>query len=148
MIEAPSLLWAVGGSVVQSVFDGGRTRAREDHARAGHELALANYRQTVLRALQEVEDGLSASNTLATAQAQSQAATQSAQRVLDIAQARYAGGLATYLDVVTAQQNVLNNQRLSSQLRGQQLQASTYLIKALGGGWQTLDLAQVETGPR
>lgn len=144
LIEAPSLLWAVGGSVAQSVFDGGRTRAREDHARAGHELALANYRQTVLRALQEVEDGLSALNALDTAQAQSQAATQSAQRVLDIAQARYAGGLATYLDVVTAQQNVLNNQRLSSQLRGQQLQASAYLIKALGGGWQALDLAQAE----
>ncbi|MDO9237279.1 MAG: efflux transporter outer membrane subunit [Aquabacterium sp.] len=138
LIDAPSLLWAVGGSMAQTVFDGGRTRAREDQARAGHELALANYRQTVLRALQEVEDGLSSLNALDTAQTQSQAAAQSAQKVLDIAQARYAGGLATYLDVVTAQQNVLNNQRLSSQLRGQQLQATSYLIKALGGGWQAL----------
>lgn len=148
LIDAPSLLWALGGGVAQSVFDGGRTRAKEDHARATHALALANYRQTVLRALQEVEDGLSSLNALDTAQAQSRAAIDSAQRVLDIAQARHAGGLATYLDVVTAQQNVLNNQRLSSQLRGQQLQASTYLIKALGGGWQKLDLAQAESPPR
>jgi len=80
-------------------------------------------------------------NALDTAQAQSQAAVQSAQKVLDIAQDRYAGGVSTYLDVVTAQQNVLNNQRLSTQLRGQQLQASAYLIKALGGGWQSPDLS-------
>lgn len=150
LIEAPSLLWAVGAGVTQSVFDGGRTRIKEDQARAGHELALANYRQIVLRALQEVEDGLSSLNALDAAQAQSQAAIQSAQRVLDIAQARYAGGLATYLDVVTSQQNVLNNQRLSTQLRGQQLQATTYLIKALGGGWHPLVWAQVhpDTGSR
>jgi multidrug efflux system outer membrane protein len=137
LIEAPSLLWAVGGSVAQTVFDGGRTRAREDQARAGHELTLASYRQTVLRALQEVEDGLSSLNTLSVAYRQSQDAVSSAQKVLDIAQDRYAGGLSTYLDVVTAQQNVLNSQRLSSQLRGQQLQSTTYLIKALGGGWLT-----------
>jgi multidrug efflux system outer membrane protein len=141
LIDAPSLLWAIGANVAQTVFDGGRTRAKEDQAKAAHELALANYRQTVLRALQEVEDGLSALNTLDTAQAQSQAAVQSAQKVLDIAQDRYAGGVSTYLDVVTAQQNVLNNQRLSTQLRGQQLQASAYLIKALGGGWQRPDLS-------
>lgn len=135
LVEAPSLLWAVGGGLSQVVFDGGRTRAREDQAKAGHELALATYRQVVLRSLQEAEDGLSALNALDSAQTQSQAATRSAQRVLDIAQDRYAGGLSTYLDVVTAQQNVLNNQRLSSQLRGQQLQATAYLVKALGGGW-------------
>lgn len=135
LLDAPSLLWAVGGSLTQAIFDGGRLRAQEQQALAGHDLALASYRQVVLRAFQEVEDGLSNLNELATAQAQSQAAIRSAQRVLDIAQHRYAGGLATYLDVVTAQQNVLNNQRLSSQLRGQQLQSTAYLVKALGGGW-------------
>ena len=146
LIDAPSLIWAVGGALTQTVFDGGRTRAKEDQAQAGHDLALANYRQVVLRAFQEVEDGLSALNALDLAQAQSQAAINSSQRVLDIAQDRYAGGLSTYLDVVTAQQNVLNNQRLSSQLRGQQLQATTYLIKALGGGWQPVELAQASNG--
>lgn len=142
LFDAPSLLWALGGSLTQAIFDGGRNQARVEQARAGQDLAVASYRQVVLRALQEVEDGLSALNTLAQAQAQSQAATASAQRVLAIAQDRYAGGLTTYLDVVTAQQNVLNNQRLSSQLRGQQLQATAYLVKALGGGWQAPELTQ------
>lgn len=148
LIDAPSLLWALGGSLTQAVFDGGRLRAREEQASAGQELAAAGYRQVVLRALQEVEDGLLALNALASAQAQSQAASASAQRVLDIAQDRYAGGLSTYLDVVTAQQNVLSNQRLSSQLRGQQLQATAYLVKALGGGWQPGEREQALSGQR
>jgi len=135
LLDAPSLLWALGGSLTQPLWDGGRLRARQAQALATQELAVANYRQVVLRALQEVEDGLWALNTLDTAQAQAQAATRSAGRVIEIAQDRYAGGLATYLDVVTAQQNFLNSQRLNSQLRGQQLQAAVYLIKALGGGW-------------
>lgn len=135
LFDAPSLLWAVGGSLTQAVFDGGRIRAGQEQARAAHDLATAQYRQVVLRAFQEVEDGLTSLSTLQTATTQADAATRSAQRVLDIAQSRYAGGLSTYLDVVTAQQNVLNNQRLSSQLRGQQRQATAYLVKALGGGW-------------
>lgn len=136
LFDAPSLLWALGGGLTQAVFDGGRIRAAQEQARAGHDLATANYRQVVLRAFQEVEDGLSSLNALHAAVNQAEAATRSAQRVLDIAQSRYAGGLSTYLDVVTAQQNVLNNQRLGSQLRGQQQQATAYLVKALGGGWE------------
>ena len=135
LLEAPSLLWAVGGGLTQPLWDGGRLRARQAQAQASQELAATNYRQVVLRALQEVEDGLLALNTLSTAQTQAQAAVRSAERVLTIAQDRYTGGLATYLDVVTAQQNALNNQRLSTQLRAQQLQATVYLVKALGGGW-------------
>ncbi len=143
LIEAPSLIWALGGGVAQTVFDGGRTQAREDQAQAALDVVSANYQQTVLRALQEVEDGLSSLTSLDVAHAQSEAAVRSAQRVLEIALDRYAGGLNTYLDVITAQQNALNNQRLSTQLRGQQLQATTYLIKALGGGWEPIALGPV-----
>ena len=60
----------------------------------------------------------------------------SASKVLAIAQARYNGGLATYLDVVSAQQNLLNSQRQAAQISGQRLASSAYLIKALGGSWQ------------
>ncbi|RZI84793.1 MAG: efflux transporter outer membrane subunit [Rubrivivax sp.] len=139
LLDGPSLLWSLGSSVAQSVFDGGRNSARIEQARAAHEAASANYRQTVLRALQEVEDGLSGINALSAARVQSQAAVASAQKVLDIATDRYQGGLTTYLDVVTAQQNVLNNRRLSTQLLGQQLVTTTYLVKALGGSWTTAD---------
>lgn len=137
LLDGPSLLWSLGSSVAQTIFDGGRNEARLAQAKAGHDIATANYRQTVLRALQEVEDGLSGVNALSSARLQSQAAVSSAQKVLDIATDRYQGGLTTYLDVVTAQQNVLNNRRLGTQLLGQQLVTTTYLVKALGGSWTT-----------
>ncbi len=141
LLDAPSLIWAVGGVLTQAVFDGGKLRAREQQALAIHDATLAQYRQTVLRAIQEVEDGLSSRVALEAAQRQSQAAIASAQKAHAIAQERYSGGIATYLDVVTAQQNVLNNQRLSAQIRNQQLQNLTYLIKALGGSWQKQDFS-------
>lgn len=137
LFDGPSLLWSLGSSVAQSIFDGGRNSARIEQAKAVHDATTANYRQTVLKALQEVEDGLSGVNSLSAARLQSQAAVASAQKVLDIATDRYQGGVTTYLDVVTAQQNVLNNRRLSTQLLGQQLVTTTYLVKALGGTWAT-----------
>jgi len=135
LLDGPSLLWSLGSSVAQSIFDGGRNNARIEQAKASHDATTAAYRQTVLKALQEVEDGLSGVNSLSAARLQSQAAVTSAQKVLDIATDRYQGGVTTYLDVVTAQQNVLNNRRLSTQLLGQQLVTTTYLVKALGGTW-------------
>jgi outer membrane protein TolC len=60
----------------------------------------------------------------------------SANRVLDLANSRYEGGVATYLDVITAQQGVLNIERQSAQLLGQRLLTSVFLVKALGGDWQ------------
>jgi outer membrane protein, multidrug efflux system len=63
-------------------------------------------------------------------------AIESARRVLDLATSRYEGGVTTYLDVITAQQALLNSERLAKQLQGQQLVTSVFLVKALGGDWQ------------
>lgn len=134
LFDAPSMLWSFGASLGANLFDGGRNDALQDASRAAHAQAVAAYRQTVLRAFQEVEDGLGGLQALARARLRAEAAVGSAQRVLDIATARYQGGAASYLDVVTAQQNVLNNERLSTQLLGQQLSATAFLAKALGGG--------------
>jgi len=98
---------------------------------------VANYRQTVLTAMQEVQDGLTGSENLARAASEAGAAVRSAQRVFTLANDRYAGGLANYLDVVTAEQALLANQRLQVQISGQQVLLAVYLIKALGGGWQS-----------
>jgi NodT family efflux transporter outer membrane factor (OMF) lipoprotein len=136
LFDAGSLLWSVGSSLAVSVFDAGRNDARLQASRAAHEASVAAYRQTVLRALQEVEDGLGGLQVLAQAADRAGAAVASSQRVLDIATARYDGGVTTYLDVVTAQQVVLNNRRLATQLRGQQLAATALLAKALGGGFE------------
>jgi multidrug efflux system outer membrane protein len=135
LFDAPSLLWSFGVTVTQNLFSAGRLDAGVDFARAGYEGARANYRRAVLTALQEVEDGISGVETLDRALVQAQKAAVSARRVLDIANDRYEGGVSTYLDVITAQQALLNNERQLAQLGGQRLLVSVFLIKALGGDW-------------
>jgi outer membrane protein TolC len=85
--------------------------------------------------MQEVEDGITGVATLERASAQAQQAIRSASRVLDLANTRYEGGVATYLDVITAQQTLLSNERQAAQLLGQRLLTSVFLVKALGGDW-------------
>lgn len=136
LLSGPSLLWSLGASVTQAVWDGGRNRGRLAGAQESLEIASVSYRRTVLQALQEVEDGLSSLHALARAADSARTAIASATRALTIAQARYAGGAVTYLEVVSAQQALLNNRRQAAQIHGQQLVTAAYLIKALGGGWQ------------
>ena len=90
-----------------------------------------------------MEDGLSGLNVLSQAAGTQQQAVDAAQRALKIANDRYVGGLVTYLDVVTAEQTLLDNQRLAAQLLGQRLVTSVGLIKALGGGWDASSLQSV-----
>jgi NodT family efflux transporter outer membrane factor (OMF) lipoprotein len=136
LFDAPSLLWSVGVSATQSLFDGGRISVNVDFARAGYDVTVANYRRVVLTAMQEVEDGISGVASLDRAYSQAQRAIESASRVLTIANDRYEGGVASYLDVITAQQSQLNSERQAAQLLGQRLLVSVFLVKALGGGWQ------------
>jgi outer membrane protein, multidrug efflux system len=90
----------------------------------------------VLRALAEVEDSLSGLAVLNEAETTQAEAVAAAARALDLANARYTGGLTSSLEVVSAQQTLLNNQRLSVQLQGERLVTTVLLVKALGGGWQ------------
>ncbi|TFW14776.1 efflux transporter outer membrane subunit [Duganella callida] len=135
LIEAPSLLWSLGASLTQTLFDAGKTDATVAVAQAAYTGAVASYRQSVLTAMQEVEDSVESLNTLQRAHASAEASVNSSRRVLELANDRYSGGVETYFDVITAQQTLLNNQRLATQLRGKQMLSSVYLIKALGGGW-------------
>jgi NodT family efflux transporter outer membrane factor (OMF) lipoprotein len=144
LLNAPSLLWSLGASVTQTLFDAGKTKAVVRIAEAGYTGTVANYRQSVLTAMQEVEDGIEGANTLSRAQTQADNAVRSSQRVLDLANDRYTGGLDTYLDVIMAQQTLLSNQRQSVQIRGQQMVTSVFLVKALGGGWQDHTAAMVQ----
>jgi len=136
LFNASSLLWSLGVSATQTLFDGGRIKANVDFARAGYDVTTANYRRVVLTAMQEVEDGITSLTALERAYDQAQVAIASANRVLDLANSRYEGGVSTYLDVITAQQGVLNIERQSAQLLGQRLLTSVFLVKALGGDWQ------------
>jgi outer membrane protein TolC len=94
-----------------------------------------------------VQDGISNLDTLSQAATTQAAAVEDARRELAIANSRYVGGVTTYLDVITAQSTLLNNERLATQLLGQQMVSTVYLVKALGGGWDAHELEQQQVKP-
>jgi outer membrane protein, multidrug efflux system len=147
LVNAPSAFWAIGGDLLQPIFSGGRNRANLAVVRAAYDESVANYRQSVLVAFQQVEDGLSSLALLNQAAKTQQTAVADSRRALDIANSRYVGGVTTYLDVITAQTALLNNQRLATQLLGQQMVASVSLVKALGGGWDASQMQPERVRP-
>jgi outer membrane protein, multidrug efflux system len=148
LFSAPSAIWAVGGDLLQPIFEGGRNRANLAAAKSAYDEAEANYRESVLTAFQQVEDGLSGLNTLSQAVNTQTAAVDDARRALDLANNRYVGGVTSYLDVITAQSALLSNQRLATQLLGQQMVTSVYLVKALGGSWDASQIQDEQVHPR
>jgi outer membrane protein TolC len=133
---------------LQPIIEGGRNRANLAAARAAYDQSVANYRQSVLTAFQEVEDGISNLSTLSQALATQHAAVDDARRALEIANNRYVGGVTTYLDVITAQTTLLASERLETQLLGQQMVSSVFLVKALGGGWDSSEIKNQQVHPQ
>ena len=147
LISAPSALWSLGGDLLQPIFNGGRNRANLAASRAAYDESVANYRESVLEAFQQVEDGLSGLALLDQAAKTQQAAVADSRRALDLANDRYVGGVTTYLDVITAQSTLLSNERLATQLLGQQMTTSVYLVKALGGAWDASEIQREQVRP-
>ena len=147
LLDAPSFVWSLGLSALEPVIAGGRNRAQIEFAKAGYQETVANYRETALTAFQQVEDALSGLTTLAAAYESQQRAVADAERALQLANARYTGGLVTYLDVITAEEQALSNEREETQLLGQRMTTSVLLVKALGGGWDSSSLAAVRVKP-
>jgi outer membrane protein, multidrug efflux system len=148
LLNAPSLFWSLGADALQPIFEGGRNRANLAAARAAYDQSVANYRQSVLTAFQQVEDGISNLSTLSQALATQGAAVEDARRALVIANNRYIGGVTSYLDVITAQTTLLTNQRLETQLLGQRMVSSVYLVKALGGSWDASAIKDEQVHPQ
>jgi NodT family efflux transporter outer membrane factor (OMF) lipoprotein len=136
LFDRPSLVWSLGVNLLQPLIDGGRIRANFDFAKAGYEITAANYRRVVLTAMQEAEDGIIGLAALERASDQSRLSVASQQKVLDLVNTRYEGGVASPLEVIVAQQTLLNNQRLAAQIVGQRLLTTVFLVKALGGDWE------------
>jgi multidrug efflux system outer membrane protein len=148
LFNAPSLFWSIGADALQPIFQGGRNRANLAAARSAYDQSVANYRQSVLTAFQEVEDGISNLSTLSQALRTQAAAVEDARRALAIANNRYVGGVTNYLDVITAQTTLLTSERLETQLLGQQMVSSVYLVKALGGGWDASQIKDQQVHPQ
>jgi NodT family efflux transporter outer membrane factor (OMF) lipoprotein len=136
----PSRFWGGGPQLAETVFDFGRRRAQVESTEAGYDATVANYRQTVLTAFQEVEDNLAALRILEQESAKQQEATAAAESSLELAMNRYKGGLVTYLEVITAQSIALANERTEVDLLRRRMDATVLLIKALGGGWDASQL--------
>ncbi|HDR9869173.1 RND transporter [Burkholderia cenocepacia] len=135
LFTVPALLWSVGGSLSQPLFEGGKLKAGVDFAQAGYVAAQASYRQTVLTAFQEVQNAVTGLSVLAQAAQQASAAVDDARKLVSLAQDRYAGGLTPFIDVLTAQQQLLTSERQAVQIQGQRAALVVFLAKALGGGW-------------
>jgi outer membrane protein, multidrug efflux system len=147
LMNAPSVFWSLGGDLLQPIFNGGRDRAGLAASRAAYDESVANYRESVLVAFQQVEDGLSGLALLNQAAKTQQAAVADSRLALHIANNRYVGGVTTYLDVITAQSTLLSNERLATQLLGQQMVTSVYLVKALGGAWDASEIQREQVRP-
>ena len=136
----PSRFWSVGPSLAETIFDAGLRRATMEQYRASYEAAVANYRETVLTAFQQVEDNLASLRILSQDIEQQDAAVEAAARSLQEATVRYKAGLDPYLNVISAQTILLNDQQTAVNFRMQQMVASVQLIKSLGGGWDSAQL--------
>jgi len=143
-LNASSLLWAVGASITQTIFDGGRRRATSDVARASYDATVAAYRETTLTAFQQVEDNLAALRILEQESQQQRRAVESAQESLRLFTNRYRGGVDNYLQVITAQTVTLSNQRTEIDILRRRMDASVLLVKAVGGGWDVAALTKPE----
>jgi NodT family efflux transporter outer membrane factor (OMF) lipoprotein len=140
ILNWPSHFWSVGPSISETIFDAGLRSATVKQFVAAYNADLASYRQTVLTAFQQVEDNLAAVRILSKEIQEQQQAVQSAQRYVELAQARYDTGVDQYLNVLVAQTTLLSDQQTLATLHTQAMTASVALIEALGGGWDRTQL--------
>lgn len=136
LFSLPNRVWSLGPELSGTLLDAGATSAKVDQARAGWDASVATYRQTVLSAMQEVEDKLVELNTLQGEIAAQQRATDAAQTSARVTRLQYEAGMINYLDVATTENSSLSAQQSLLTLQSTQWVSSVALIAALGGSWQ------------
>ncbi|MFI4964064.1 MAG: efflux transporter outer membrane subunit [Caulobacterales bacterium] len=137
LFTSANSLWSYGASIAQTIFDAGARHARVNEVRAAHDQAVAKYRETVLEALQTVEDQLAATRVLAQQSLLRQQASTAADAAETIVANQYQSGQVPYTNVVTAQTAAYSARRAVAQAAAQRQTTAVALIQALGGGWQT-----------
>jgi NodT family efflux transporter outer membrane factor (OMF) lipoprotein len=142
LFNASNFVYALGPSLSQTFFDAGRRAAISEQAYASFDEASASFRQTSLDAYQQVEDNLTVLRVLSQESIQQHRATIAARGAQEIFNNRYVGGIDTYLQVVTAQNTALANERNEIDIMRRRMDSSVLLIKALGGGWSRAQLPQ------
>jgi multidrug efflux system outer membrane protein len=140
LASLPNSLWTIGAGAVLPLFEGGLRRAELQRSWSQYAQARDSYRSTVLRAFQEVEDGLALTQHLQDQTQQQATAVAAASKAQALTLQLYIGGLTNYLDVVVAQETALTARIVEAQVQVSRLQAAVTLIRALGGGWSAADL--------
>jgi multidrug efflux system outer membrane protein len=129
-------VWSLGANVFQPIFQGGRLRRNLEAQQARFEGALSEYRRAALNAYREVADSLITIQKLAEQRVQWQEGVTALSDAAVLARERYDSGLASYIEILTADEELFNQQLLLTQTRGAELRARASLYRALGGGWQ------------
>ena len=136
LVNTSNRFWSLGPTLAMTLFDAGARSAQQAQAAAAWDKSVASYRQTVLTALQEVEDNLAAVRWLEQEQAAQRKAADAAAETLVIAQNQYLAGTVSYLNVVTAQSASLTAERAVLDIALRRMNAGVALVRALGGGWK------------
>ncbi|HZQ01009.1 MAG TPA: efflux transporter outer membrane subunit [Reyranella sp.] len=140
LFQIASSVWSLGPQVAGTAIDGGSRAAQVESARANYDKAVATYRQTVLTAFQQVEDGLVQQRVLEQQEQVQQAALAAAREAERISLNQYQAGTVAYTTVVTAQTTALNAEQTLINVRLSRLNSSATLVTALGGGWSDVQL--------
>jgi NodT family efflux transporter outer membrane factor (OMF) lipoprotein len=141
VFSGPNFLWSVGPAVAQTIFDAGRTHGLVQEATESYNGTVAAYRQTVLTAFQQIEDDLSGLRILENEAGVQDSAVNGAQQSLNVTTNLYKQGVDDYLQVITTQAILLNDQVTAVNIRTRRMTTSVLFVEALGGGWKTSKLA-------
>jgi len=139
-IQGPSSMWTLGGQAAELLFDAGQRHALTDAARHSYEAQADGYRNTIFSAFEDVEDQLAALRVLEQESTVEQRAVDAAHRSFDLSNNRYKGGVTSYLEVLTAEQTLLQDEVTEINIQSRLFAASVSLVRALGGGWDVTQL--------
>ena len=139
-IQGPSTMWTLGGQAAELLFDAGQRHALTDQARHAYQAQADGYRNTIFQAFDDVEDQLVALRVLEQESTVEQRAVDAAHRSFDLSNNRYKGGVTSYLEVLTAEQTLLQDEVTAINIESREFAASVSLVRALGGGWDVTQL--------
>jgi NodT family efflux transporter outer membrane factor (OMF) lipoprotein len=140
--------WSIGAQLAETVFDGGLRSAQVEAARAAYDESVANYRQTTLAALQQVEDALATLRILEQQAAVQNRALGFAREAVQLTLNQYQAGTVAYTNVVVAQATALGDEQTVLTILGNRLTASVTLVEAAGGGWDRSQLPTLADADR
>jgi outer membrane protein, multidrug efflux system len=129
-------VWSVGAGMLQPIFQAGRNRRNLEATEARFNQAVALYQKAALNGYREVADSLVTMQKLALVRVERETSVTALTDAADLARARYDSGLASYIEILTADQDLFQQQILLADVRGAELRARAEVYRALGGGWQ------------